>query len=119
MRVARHLVDDPWLQSWDALLWAKRGEFRKAEQLIQRALRGGKPLLHTQHVFHTAAAVHVLIGKPARATEFLRKASGMGLPNSPVFRDDPHFHSLSDRPEFLRLIAELKREWASYRQEFG
>lgn len=120
IRVARQLLrDDPWLQSCDALLWAKRGEFRKAEQLIQRALRGGKPLLHTHHVFHTAAAVHVLVGKPARATELLRKASGMGLPNYPVFRDDPHFHSLSDRPEFLRLIANLKREWAGYRQEFG
>jgi len=120
IHAARQLMpDDPWLQSCEALLWAKRGEFRKAEQLIQRALRGGKPLLHTHHVFHTAAAVHVLLGKPARATELLRKASAMGLPNYPVFRDDPHFHSLSDRPEFLRLIAELKREWAGYRQEFG
>jgi eukaryotic-like serine/threonine-protein kinase len=120
IHAARQLMpDDPWLQSCEALLWVKRGEFRKAEQLIQRALRGGKPLLHTHHVFHTAAAVHVLLGRPARATELLRKASAMGLPNYPVFRDDPHFHSLSDRPEFLRLIAELKREWAGYRQEFG
>jgi len=120
IHAARQLMpDDPWLQSCEALLWAKRGEFRKAEQLIQQALRGGKPLLHTHHVFHTAAAVHVLLGKPARATGLLRKASAMGLPNYPVFRDDPHFHSLSDRPEFLRLIAELKREWAGYREEFG
>jgi hypothetical protein len=49
----------------------------------------------------------------------LRKASGTGLPNYPVFHEDPHFHSLRERPEFLSLMAELKREWKGYRQEFG
>jgi hypothetical protein len=49
----------------------------------------------------------------------LRKASGTGLPNYPVFREDPHFHSLRKRPEFLSLMTELKREWEGYRQEFG
>ena len=38
---------------------------------------------------------------------------------NPVFREDPHFHSLCERPEFLSLMAELKREWEGYRQEFG
>ena len=120
IHVARQLMpDDPWLQSCEALLSAKRGELRKAEHLIERALRGGKPLLHTHHVFHTAAAVYALLGKPARAIKLLRKAGSMGLPNYPVFCEDPHFHSMRERPEFLSLMAELKREWDSYRQEFG
>src|SRR6266436_4925433 len=120
IRVARQLLpDDPWLRSCEALLWAKRGEIGKAEELAHRALRGGKPLLHTHHMFHTAAAVDALLGKPARAIALLRKASGTGLPNYPVFREDPHFHSLRERPEFLSLMAELKREWEGYRQEFG
>jgi len=120
IRAARQLLpDDPWLRACEALLWAKRGEFRKAEQLIHRALRGGKPLLHTHHVFHTAAAVHMLLGKPARAIALLRKASGMGLPNYPVFRDDPHFQPLRVQSQFLSLMAQLKREWEAYRQEFG
>jgi eukaryotic-like serine/threonine-protein kinase len=120
IRVARQLLpDDPWLRSCEALLWAKRGEIGKAEQLAHGALRGAKPLLHSHHLFHTAAAVHALLGNPARAIALLRKASGTGLPNYPVFRDDPHFHSLRERPEFLSLMAELKREWEGYRQEFG
>jgi DNA-binding winged helix-turn-helix (wHTH) protein/Tfp pilus assembly protein PilF len=120
IRVARQLVlDDPWLRSCEALLWAKRGEIGKAEQLAHRALRGARPLLHTHHLFHTAAAVDALLGKPARAIALLRKASGTGLPNYPVFCEDPHFHSLRERPEFLSLMADLKREWARYRQEFG
>jgi eukaryotic-like serine/threonine-protein kinase len=120
IRVARQLLpDDSWLQSCEALLWAKRGEIGKAEELAHRALRGGRPLLHTHHLFHTAAAVDALLGNPVRAIALLRKASGTGLPNYPLFREDPHFHSLRDRPEFLSLMAELKREWAGYRQEFG
>ena len=120
IHAARQLMpDDPWLQSCEALLCAKRGEFRKAEQLIERALRGGKPLLHTHHVDHTAAAVYALLGKPTRAIKLLRKASSMGLPNYPVFCEDPHFHSMRERPEFLSLMGELKREWTSYRQEFN
>jgi DNA-binding winged helix-turn-helix (wHTH) protein/Tfp pilus assembly protein PilF len=118
--VARQLLpDDSWLQSCEALLWAKRGEIGKAEELAHGALRGGKPLLHTHHLFHTAAAVDALLGNPARAIALLRKASGTGLPNYPLFHEDPHFHSLRERPEFLRLMAELKREWEGYRQEFG
>jgi hypothetical protein len=101
------------------LLWAKRGEIGKAKELARRALRGGKTLLHTHHMFHTAAAVNALLGKPARAIALLCKARGTGLPNYPVFREDPHFHSLRERPEFLSLMAGLKREWEGYRQEFG
>ena len=120
IRVARQLLlDDPWLRSCEALLWAKRGEVGKAEELARRALRGGKTLLHTHHMFHTAAAVDALLGKRARAIALLRKASGTGLPNYPVFREDPHFHSLRERPEFLSLMSELKRDWEGYRQEFG
>lgn len=120
IRVARQLLlDDPWLRSCEALLWAKRGEIGKAKELARRALRGGKTLLHTHHMFHTAAAVDALLGKPARAIALLCKARGTGLPNYPVFREDPHFHSLRERPEFLSLMAELKREWEGYRQEFG
>jgi len=120
IRAARQLLlDDPWLRSCEALLWAKRGEIRKAEELAHRALREGKPLLHTHHLFHTAAAVNALLGNRARAIALLRKASATGLPNYPVFHEDPHFHSLRERPEFLSLMAELKRDWEGYRQEFG
>jgi DNA-binding winged helix-turn-helix (wHTH) protein/cytochrome c-type biogenesis protein CcmH/NrfG len=120
IRVARQLLqDDPWLRSCEALLWAKRGEIGKAEELARRALRGGKPLLHTHHLFHTAAVVDVLLGNPARAIALLRKASGTGLPSYPVYREDPHFHSLREQPEFLSLMGKLKREWEAYRQEFG
>src|SRR5260370_34389452 len=42
IRAARQLLlDNPWLRSAEALLWAKRVEIAQAEELTQRALRRG------------------------------------------------------------------------------
>jgi len=113
------LPGDAWLTSCEALLWAKRGQKRKADQTIERALRGGKPLIHLHHMFHTAAAVYALIDKPAKTISLLSRASRIGLPNYPLYRDDPHFQPLRKHPRFLRLLAELKREHEGYQREFG
>jgi len=113
------LQDDPWLVSCEALLWAKRGERRKAETLLRRSLRPVKTFLHTHHLWHNAAAAYALIDKPAAAVSLLRRASALGLPNFPAFRDDPHFQSLQTYASFRALLAKLKREWADYEKEFG
>jgi tetratricopeptide (TPR) repeat protein len=80
------------LMSCEALLWAKRGEPRKAEAAIQRALRG-KSLIHTHHTWHMLAAAY--------------------------FRNDPHFQSLRNYSPFPRLMRGLKSELESYKREFG
>ena len=113
------LPGESTLASVEAVLWATRGEKRKAEQAIQRALRGEKPLLHTHHMWHWAAAAYALIGKAAPAIRLLRKASEAGLPTYPGFRDDRLLSPLHGNPQFLRLMADLKREWSSYKREFG
>ena len=110
---------DTLLTSWEGLLWAKRGEPRKAEQFLKKALKVGKSVLHTHHTWHTAAAAYATIGKPNLAVHLLVKASRAGLPNYPVFRDDPHFKPLHKYPPFLRLLANLKKESTGYRREFG
>jgi tetratricopeptide (TPR) repeat protein len=116
---AKVLPGEPTLTSIEALLWALRGEKRKAGRALERALRGGKPVLHTHHLWHNAAAAYALIGKPAPAIRLLRKAAGFGLPNYPLFRDDPFLSGLHQEPSFLRLLADLKKEWQSFRKEFG
>ena len=113
------LPKDPLLFSCEALLWAKRGERHKAEQLIQKALHGEKSLLHTHHMMHMVAAAYGVLGKPQPALAWLRKASATGLPAYPSFRDDPHFGSMHNSPQFLRFMADLKKECTSYRREFG
>src|SRR6266566_4010962 len=113
---AQVLPKDPLLSSYEALLWAKRGERRKAEQLIQKATHGGGSLLHTHHMMHTVAAAYGELGKPQPALAWLRKASTNGLPLYPVYRDDPHFECMRNQPQFLRFMANLKKEWTSYQR---
>jgi TolB-like protein len=113
------LPKDPLLISSEALLWAKRGEKRKAEQLAKKAPIGGRSLSHTHHMMHTLAATYAVLGKPAPALAWLRKASMTGLPAYPAFRDDPHFDSLHNDPSFLRLMSAIKKEWMGYAREFG
>jgi tetratricopeptide (TPR) repeat protein len=120
LRSAEQVVPgDALLTSWEGLLWAKRGEPRKAKQFIQKALSVGKSVLHTHHMWHTAAATYATIGMPAQAVRLLEKAGCTGLPNYTLFRDDPHFQSLQKYPPFLRLLAKLKKESDGYRREFG
>jgi TolB-like protein/tRNA A-37 threonylcarbamoyl transferase component Bud32 len=120
LRTAQQVVPgDALLMSWEGLLWAKRGEPRKAKEFIRKALKVGKSVLHTHHMWHTAAATYATVGMPAEAVRLLVRAGGTGLPNYPLFRDDPHFKTLEKYPPFLRLLANLKKETNGYRREFG
>jgi eukaryotic-like serine/threonine-protein kinase len=113
------LPDDPWLHSCEALLWALRGERTKAAKLVHLALHGKtKPLLHTHHMWHTAAAALAILGKPTPAIELLEKAGGFGLPNYELFRDDKFLKPLKGKQRYERLLAKLKREDEGYRREF-
>jgi predicted Zn-dependent protease len=109
---------DPWLQSCEALLWAKRGEPRKATRMLSHALSGKKPLFHTHHMWHTAAAAYALMGEGTRAISLLERAASFGLPNYTLFRDDPHFRGLHELPRFRKLMARLKRDHRAYVADF-
>jgi TolB-like protein/tRNA A-37 threonylcarbamoyl transferase component Bud32/Tfp pilus assembly protein PilF len=118
-RAQNFFPGDALLTSWEGLLLAKRGEPKKAEQAIRKALKVRKSVLHTHHMWHTAAATYAILGKPALAVPLLARAAKAGLPNYPLFRDDPHFRSLQDFAPFRKLLAEVKKETEGYRREFG
>src|SRR5579859_5110710 len=120
IKVARQvLANDPWLTSCEAVLWAQRGERKKAVGLARKALLPVKAFLHTHHLWHNAAAAYALIGEPSKAIALLAKAGALGLPNYPAFRDDPLLKSLHAHKAFENLLASLKLEWVSYRREFS
>ncbi len=84
-----YLQDEPALDSHEALLWAKRGEAARADAAIERSLQQRPSLTHTHHTWHYVAAAHATLGRTSEAVDNLRAASRLGLPNYPVFRDDP------------------------------
>ena len=114
------LPADSWLISCEALLSVLRGERAKAARLVHMALQAKtKPLLHTHHMWHTAAATLALLGKPTPAIELLEKAGSFGLPNYELFRDDKFLQPLKGKQRYERLLAKLKREGEAYRCEFA
>ena len=119
IRVAHQIVQDPLLTACEALLWAKRGEARKAFGLCQRALKSKKMLAHTHHTWHTIAAAYAVLGKPAQAIGLLQRCVENGLPSYTTFLHDPHLDSLKNQIPFLRLMTNLKKEHARYEKEFG
>jgi serine/threonine protein kinase/tetratricopeptide (TPR) repeat protein len=120
IRAARDVLpDDPWVTVCEAMLLAKRGDNKRADQVLARALRGGRTMLHTHHMWHTAAATYALVGNNSPATSWLVKAAMTGLPNYNLFRDDPNFASLRNDKRYTSLLIRLRREFLGYEREFG
>jgi hypothetical protein len=49
----------------------------------------------------------------------LRKAIATGLPNYPLFRDDPNLQPLHNQPAFARMMGDLKKQYGAFEKEFG
>ncbi len=118
--VARQLLkDDPLLDGNEALLWAKRGERDHAEAAIARATDDRPSVSHSHHAWHYAAAAYAVLHEHSKAIALLRDSADAGLPNYPLFRDDPHLNALRTDSDMTTLLADLQREWTGYRAEFG
>jgi eukaryotic-like serine/threonine-protein kinase len=120
LRIARQMIpDEPQLTAIEGLIAAHEGNFKRAEQLADEAAAGNKKsVTHTHHVWHCAAGVYAMCGKPDKAMFELRRCAKMGLPNYLLFGRDPCLRSLQGRPEFTALMSDLRREHDQYREEF-
>ena len=107
------------LTSVEGLIAAHEGDFGRAEQLVDTAVESKKTLLHTHHLWHNAASAYAMCGKPDKAVKWLRGCANMGLPNYLLFDSDPHLRGLHNRPEFMALMSDLRREHDMNREEFG
>lgn len=120
LRRARQMVpDEATLTSVEGLIAAHEGNFGRAEQLADTALESKKTLLHTHHLWHNAASAYAMCSKPEKAVKWLRECADMGLPNYLLFGSDPHLRGLHNRPEFLALMSDLRREHETNQEEFG
>ena len=117
---AKTLVgDDSWLRSAEALMWAKRGEVARTEELVRLALARLESISHTHHTRHNLAAALATIGQPERAVAQLREAADTGLPNYPLFLGDSRLELARTHPAGAALLAGLKQGWEALRREFG
>ena len=98
-----------------ALLLAREGEGRKAEEAIARALPLGEGFGYDHHAQHFIASAYALLGKKREALTWLQKAADNGLPCYPYFEKDPHFESLRGEPDYEAFMKKLKLRWEHYK----
>ena len=120
IKFARQIAaDNPVISGWEALLFAKRGDVKKAEAAAQRVTHCKQLFTYSHHAAHTVAAAYAILGKTDSALTWLRRASETGFPNYCVFRDDPHLSGLHGNPEYRRFLSALKRQWIGFHREFA
>ncbi len=94
-----------------AFLYATESKPQKAEQEVQTAARFGKNNDHFHHAAFILAATCAEMNKPHEAVTWLRRVAGSGMPNYPLFRDNPSMIKLRGNPEYEQFMAGLKLRW--------
>jgi tetratricopeptide (TPR) repeat protein len=94
-----------------AMLLAKAGKAREAEETIQRAIEIGKGFGHFHHTAYNIASVYALLDKPGEAIKWLEAAADDGFPCYPFFEKDANLNSLRKDERFIAFMAKLKKQW--------
>jgi serine/threonine-protein kinase len=97
-----------------AMLLAKAGKEREAEETIERAVQIGKGFIHFHHTAYNIASAYALLNKPEQAIKWLQIASDDGFPCYPFFEKDPNLNNLQEDERFIAFMAKLKRQWERY-----
>jgi TolB-like protein/DNA-binding winged helix-turn-helix (wHTH) protein/Tfp pilus assembly protein PilF len=94
-----------------AFLYATEANPAMAEREIQVAARFGKDNDHFHHAAFILAAAYAEMGKPHEAVSWLRRVAETGMPNYPLFRDNPSMIKLRGNPEYEQFMADFKLRW--------
>jgi TolB-like protein/DNA-binding winged helix-turn-helix (wHTH) protein/lipopolysaccharide biosynthesis regulator YciM len=94
-----------------AFLYATEAKPQQAEREIQVAARFGKGEDHFHHAAFILAAACAELRKPHEAVTWLRRVAESGMPNYPLFCDDPSMSKLRGNPEYEQFMAGLKLRW--------
>jgi TolB-like protein/tetratricopeptide (TPR) repeat protein len=115
-RLDRYRVERVDERAARALIFATLG--RREEALAQIASVVARPGggSHFHHAQVTLAFAYARLGQKADAVEWLQRASENGMPNYPLFRNDPHLRSLQGDPGYESLMARLQKQHEAYRR---
>lgn len=119
--VDKYLLDNPIdeggsLTSVKALLLAKVGDTKKAEEMILRATEIGKNFGHFHHTAHNIASAYAAMGIVEESVKWLRCAADEGFPNYTYFAGDPNLNGNRRHPPFIELMSGLKKQWEWFKE---
>ena len=111
--------DDAGLVSLQGMLYARRNQTGPALECVRAALEVPRSFGHTHHIYYHIACVYAVIGETDTAMAWLERSVDTGFACWPFFRIDPHLEHLREKPEFIRLTADLERKYTSLKIRSG
>ena len=105
--------NDPYYVSFQGMLHARRNQTGPALECVRRALEVPRSFGHTHHVYYQIACVYAVLGETDTAMAWLERSVDTGFACWPFFRLDPHLEGLREKPEFIRLTADLEHKYTS------
>jgi hypothetical protein len=94
-----------------AFLCAIEGKRKEAEQASELAFRLGKDVDHFHHAAFILAATSAEMGKTREAVTWLKRVAESGMPNYPLFHDNPSMRKLHGDSAYEQFMAQLKIRW--------
>jgi len=112
-------------QAWNdreaarALILATMGREQDALDALAKTSATRTSRSHFHHAQFTIACAYARLGRKKEAVEWLTQAAENGLPNFPLFRNDPNLASLRGDPGYEALMARLEQQFTEYRRLVG
>ena len=97
-----------------AMMLAKAGKEREAEDAIRRAIEMGKGYAHFHHTSYSIASAYALMNRPQEALKWLQVTADDGFPCYPLFEGDSNLDSLRKEAGFISFMAQQKQQWEHF-----
>jgi tetratricopeptide (TPR) repeat protein len=91
------------------LLHAALGQTKEAVAHLEAVIARPESRSHFHHAQFTIASAYARLGRKADAVEWLRRTAANGMPNYPLFRNDPNLRGLQGDPEYEAFMTELQK----------
>ncbi len=98
-----------------AMILANKGEYAKAEQKMELALKNSEDLIHVHHVYYQLGVTSAIMNEKEEAVKWLNKAADTGFPNYPLFSSDPYLINLKGFKEYEKLLSRLEEKWMYFK----
>jgi tetratricopeptide (TPR) repeat protein len=119
--VERHLKNQPTddggsFTGVKALILARIGKRKEAEDAISRAAETGTGFGHFHHTAYNIASAYAAMKKPVDAVKWLEAAGNDGFPCYSYFEMDPNLDNLRAHPGFIDLISTLRKQSKRFKE---
>jgi TolB-like protein/predicted Ser/Thr protein kinase len=102
--------------STTAVVFAKHGRSREAQQAIQKVIAKDNGGSHYHHAMYFIAAAYAQMHCAQDALKWLERTSREGMPCYPLFASDPLLDPIRSDPAIRKFLDTSRREWDERRR---